>query len=303
MRIATRGEGPPLVVIHGWAMHTGLFGALLDRLAAHRTLHLVDLPGHGRSRDDASSLELESCVVAIASQTPPAPWLGWSLGGLFALHAATTRPAQANALVMLCSTPRFVRSEDWPRGMDIDVFRKFEADLRGDIHGTIERFLALETLGCEHASAALRTMRTEAFAYGDPASAALADGLHLLENCDLRALLPSLRVPSLWIGARRDRVVDPRAVVAAAALAPQAQALQLDSGHAPFLTHPDALADAVLAFLDIDKAPDESPSPLEGEGDEPRLRDAGGIPRGEERPAGPGLGRGGNLSIKPSVSP
>ncbi|MEO8742605.1 MAG: alpha/beta fold hydrolase, partial [Lysobacteraceae bacterium] len=54
MRIEVRGNGPPLVLIHGWAMHSGLFGALLDRLAERRTLHLVDLPGHGRSRDDAS---------------------------------------------------------------------------------------------------------------------------------------------------------------------------------------------------------------------------------------------------------
>jgi pimeloyl-[acyl-carrier protein] methyl ester esterase len=250
MRVATRGSGPPLVLIHGWAMHSGLFGVLLDRLAERRTLYLVDLPGHGRSRDDASPLELEGCVAAIAAQAPSAPWLGWSLGGLFALHAAATRPMQANALIMLCSTPRFVRADDWTHGMDVDVFRKFEAGLQADIHGTIERFLALETLGCERAGAALRSLRTEAFAHGDPAPGALADGLNLLETCDLRASLPALRVPSLWIGARRDRLVDHRAVAAAAAITPGSRALRFDSGHAPFLTHADGLADAVSAFLD-----------------------------------------------------
>ena len=250
MRIATRGEGPPLVLIHGWAMHSGLFGALLDRLAARRTLHLVDLPGHGRSRDDASPLELESCVATIAAQTPPAPWLGWSLGGLFALHAASTRPTQAHALIMLCSTPRFVRVEDWTHGMDIAVFRKFESDLQTDAHATIERFLALETLGCERAVAELRALRTAAFVHGEPLPGALADGLSLLETCDLRAALPTLRVPSLWISARRDRLVDHRSVAAAAAATPHARTLRFDSGHAPFLTHAVALADAVLAFLD-----------------------------------------------------
>ncbi|HEY2344850.1 MAG TPA: pimeloyl-ACP methyl ester esterase BioH [Xanthomonadaceae bacterium] len=249
MRITVRGEGPPLVMIHGWAMHAGLFGALLDRLSGRRTLHLVDLPGHGRSRDDEARLDLESVVAAIAAQTPAAPWLGWSLGGLFALHAAATRRGSIDALVMLCSTPCFVRSVDWPRGMDIEVFRRFEADLQEDVRATVERFLALETLGCEQAKANLRTLRAEAFAHGDPAPIALADGLRLLETCDLRPMLPTLRVPSLWIGARRDRLVDPRAVTAAAALAPNARALQFDSGHAPFLTHADALADAVFAFL------------------------------------------------------
>jgi pimeloyl-[acyl-carrier protein] methyl ester esterase len=250
MRIATRGDGPPLVLIHGWAMHTGLFGGLLDRLAAHRTLYLVDLPGHGRSRDDGSPLALESCVAAIVTQTPPAPWLGWSLGGLFALHAAAVHPEQVEALVMLCSTPRFVRADDWPHGMDVDVFRAFGANLGGDFRGTIERFLALETLGCERAVAELRTLRSEAFAFGEPAPAALADGLGLLEACDLRALLSVLQLPTLWISARRDRLVDWRAVAAAAALTPNAQTLRLDTGHAPFLTHADALAAAVLGFLD-----------------------------------------------------
>lgn len=250
MRIATRGDGPPLVLIHGWAMHCGLFGGLLDRLAARRTLYLVDLPGHGHSRDDASPLELESCVAAIAAQTPPASWLGWSLGGLFALHAASTRPRQVDALAMLCSTPRFVRAPDWPHGMDADVFRMFAMGLGSDYRGTLERFLALETLGCERAVAELRTLRAEAFAHGGPAPSALVDGLRLLETCDLRESLPGLQCPSLWIGARRDRLVDWRAVAAAAAMTPHARNLRLDSGHAPFLTHADALAAAVLEFLD-----------------------------------------------------
>lgn len=249
MQITTRGSGPPLVLIHGWAMHCDLFGALLGHLGEHRTLHLVDLPGHGRSRDDASPLDLDACAQAIAAATPPAPWLGWSLGGLFALHAALSRPAQVPALAMLCSTPCFVRAPDWPRGMDVEVFRRFEADLRTDVHATIERFLALETLGCDNTRADVRELRRCAFMYGDPAPPALADGLHLLENTDLRPRLATLAVPSLWIGARRDRLVDPRAVVAAAALAPKSTHVQIDSGHAPFLTHAQMLADALLAFL------------------------------------------------------
>lgn len=250
MRIATRGDGPPLVLNHGWAMHCGLFGGLLDRLAARRTLYLVDLPGHGHSRDDASPLELEACVAAIAARTPPAPWLGWSMGGLFALHAAATRPAQVEALIMLCSTPHFVHTHDWLHGMDAVVFRTFAMSLGSDYRGTLERFLALETLGCERAGAELRALRTEAFAHGGPATAALVDGLRLLETCDLRESLPGLQCPSLWIGARRDRLVDWRAVAAAATLTAQRRYLRLDSGHAPFLTHADALATAILEFLD-----------------------------------------------------
>ena len=72
----------------------------------------------------------------------------------------------------------------------------------------------------------------------------------LLETGDLRAALPGLRMPSLWIGGRRDRLVDPRAMQAAARLAPAARFVEVaHAGHAPFLTHADAVAGALQDFL------------------------------------------------------
>src|SRR5690606_40089530 len=53
-----------------------------ERLAPHFRLHLVDLPGHGHSRDSALPLHPAMVASEIAARTPPAIWLGWSLGGL-----------------------------------------------------------------------------------------------------------------------------------------------------------------------------------------------------------------------------
>jgi pimeloyl-[acyl-carrier protein] methyl ester esterase len=78
----------------------------------------------------------------------------------------------------------------------------------------------------------------------------LAEGLQVLQDSDLRAALPSLGVPSLWIGGRRDRLVNPAAMQAAAGIAPAARFVQIEhAGHAPFLTHADEVADALLGFL------------------------------------------------------
>ena len=86
LRIETHGSGPvQLVLIHGWAMHGGVLQPLVDALAGHCTMHVVDLPGHGYSRDCGLPLEPHACAAAIAAVTPPAIWLGWSLGGLVAL--------------------------------------------------------------------------------------------------------------------------------------------------------------------------------------------------------------------------
>ncbi len=57
-------------------------------------------------------------------------------------------------------------------------------------------------------------------------------------------------VRSLWMAGRRDRVVSPQAMQAAAALAPTAQFVQIErAGHAPFLTHADEVAAALTGFL------------------------------------------------------
>ena len=51
LHVEITGSGPPLVLLHGWAMHGGVYAPLVARLHDTHTLHVVDLPGHGLSRD------------------------------------------------------------------------------------------------------------------------------------------------------------------------------------------------------------------------------------------------------------
>jgi pimeloyl-[acyl-carrier protein] methyl ester esterase len=78
----------------------------------------------------------------------------------------------------------------------------------------------------------------------------LLEGLGLLDRLDLRAELPGLQVPSLWISGRRDRLVPAGAMPAAAALAPGARSVVIaDAGHAPFLNSTEAVALEIDAFM------------------------------------------------------
>lgn len=250
LRIETCGSGPPLVLVHGWALHGGVFAPLVERLAPRFELHLVDLPGHGRSRDSAVPLTLQACVDAICAATPPAAWLGWSLGGLFALKAAAAS-GQVRALAMVASMPRFTTAPDWPHAVGPTVFARFGTDLAQDYRGTLERFIALDTLGSQHGQAELRTLRQMLYAHGEPTAAALQAGLGLLGRTDLRHTLPGLDVPSLWIAGARDRLAHPRGMRAAAARAPRSSFVEIPGGgHAPFLGHPDQVEAALRPFLD-----------------------------------------------------
>jgi len=249
MHIETRGTGPDLVLLHGWAMHGGVFATLAERLAPHFTLHLVDLPGHGRSVHSPVPLELDAVADNLSRRLPRAAWAGWSLGGLFALRIAQRHPERVRALAMLCAPPRFMRAPDWPQGMDKAVFHDFASNLSRDYRATIDRFLVLEAQGSDHGQSELALLRQQVFAHGEPTPHALAEGLALLRESDLRAALPELAMPSLWIAGRRDRLVMAQAMELAAKSAPHARYRRIDhAGHAPFLSHADEVAMEICNF-------------------------------------------------------
>lgn len=96
LRARIAGSGPTLLMLHGFA--SGMDGwpeEQIDRLASRRRIVLVDLPGHGGSdpvgeggwEPDRIVHDLVALVTAIAGRAE-ADWLGYSMGGRVALHAA-----------------------------------------------------------------------------------------------------------------------------------------------------------------------------------------------------------------------
>jgi len=49
LHVESHGSGAPLVMLHGWGMHGGIWGGVVDQLAQHCRVLCVDLPGHGYS--------------------------------------------------------------------------------------------------------------------------------------------------------------------------------------------------------------------------------------------------------------
>jgi pimeloyl-[acyl-carrier protein] methyl ester esterase len=144
VHVERRGNaGPDIVLLHGWALHGGMWGSWLDPLASRARLHFVDLPGHGRSPWPEGATTLRDLAAAVSPHVPPgAAVIGWSLGGLVALEVARARPADIAALVLLATTPCFLARDDWSAGMNPAVLEGFAAGLAGDYRRTISNFLA-----------------------------------------------------------------------------------------------------------------------------------------------------------------
>ncbi len=245
-----QGSGPNFILVHGWGMHGGIWGDLPAQLARHFCVTTLDLPGYGRSHAPLAAQSLADFTDSVVELCPaPAIWLGWSLGGLIALDAALRYPEKVVRLVLVGATPKFVQAPDWPHAMPAEVFAGFARSLTHDYRATLLRFLSLHAGGNEDGRALLKQLRAKIFtSHGDPQPAALAAGLAILEQTDLRARLADIRVPTLVIHGSHDRLASPAAAEYLAAHLSQARLLRIEgAGHAPFLSHAARFVQAVCA--------------------------------------------------------
>jgi pimeloyl-[acyl-carrier protein] methyl ester esterase len=254
LHITTLGDGPGLVLIHGWGLHGGLFAPLLPCLMPHHRLYLVDLPGHGQSRGELP-LTIDATVDAIAGQVPAAlPWLGWSLGGLIALYGAS-RTGLVSRLILTGTSPCFCQRDDWHRAMPTTIFNQFAAALAADYSATLHRFIALQSQGAESSREILRHMRQQIAAVAEPDPAALQSGLAILQQHDARPLLNRLKLPLLILHGERDTLVPLAAAAAMAEQLPSAEFVAFRrAGHAPFMSDSAEFCQRLLTFLASDRA-------------------------------------------------
>ena len=240
LHVETFGSGPDLVLLHGWGLHGGAWGAWLEALSRRARLHIVDLPGHGLSSWPRRATTLTALASSVGEVVPDgAHVLGWSLGGIIALELARQGQRRLAGLMLVATTPRFVAGDDWPWGMSEPSLADFAERLRVDHRRTVQEFLALQTLGDEHRQQTLRALRAAVASRPEPAPEALAVGLEILRVADLRAALPGIDLPTVVIAGERDRLTPPAASARLAESMPFARYCPIrGAAHAPFLSHP-----------------------------------------------------------------
>ncbi|MCH7349435.1 pimeloyl-ACP methyl ester esterase BioH [Aeromonas sp. MR7] len=245
------GQGPDLVLLHGWGMNGAVWHGIAQQLAAHYRLHLVDLPGFGNSPlADGSEYSLPWLAEQIAAVLPQkCHLLGWSLGGLVASQLALTQPERCQSLITVASSPCFMARDDWP-GIAPKVLTGFNQMLAGDFKQTIERFLAIQAMGSEHARDDIRQLRHWLAERPAPQLAALEAGLGLLADVDLRDELATLSQPWLRVYGRLDSLVPKAAIPLLDERYPASHSLVLEkASHAPFISHPQQFVEIIRHFV------------------------------------------------------
>jgi pimeloyl-[acyl-carrier protein] methyl ester esterase len=254
LHVEWSGTGPPLVLLHGWAMHGGLFDSIVPALSARFRVAVVDLPGHGHSAAQ-SPASLDAVVDVLRQQVAhiesPLRVLGWSMGAAVALRWAARMPAQVVQLALVSATPRFVAGPDWPHAMAPATLARFGDELAVAYRLTLQRFLTLQMRGSDAGRAALQAMRGALFARGEPGPDNLRAALAMLQAIDLRDDAIRVKTPTLIVSGERDTLTTAAAGAWLAAAMPAArQVVIAGAAHAPFLSHRAAFDAALLPFLD-----------------------------------------------------
>ena len=250
VQVHVEGHGPALVLLHGWGMNAAVWQAFSAELAQDFCVHAVEMPGFGHSGAECGGDSIAATADLLAAAMPPhATVCGWSLGGQVALAWARRHPAQVARLVLLATTPRFVCGDDWTHGMAVDAFEEFAGDVGASLPRARLRFLTLQANGDNLARMVLRELR-EAVARGCDADAtALAAGLRMLREVDLRAELPQIAQPALIVHGVNDALVPQAAGEYLARLLPHAEFESMaGAGHAPFVTREAQVAKWIREF-------------------------------------------------------
>ncbi len=247
-----RGEGPPLVLAHGFTQTGRVWGGLADDLARDHRVTLVDLPGHGGS--GAVAADLPEGAALLGSAGGEADYLGYSMGARFCLHLALSLPGLVRRLVLVSGTAGIDDPDERAERRRSDGVLADRLDPRegGPPADTVEEFVARwvanPLFGAVPASANALAERGRNTAPG------LATSLRLAGTGTQEPLwdrLDRLEMPVLVVTGSRDAKFTALGHRLVRSIGGNAtHVVVADADHAPHLQHPGEVAAAVRSFLD-----------------------------------------------------
>jgi class 3 adenylate cyclase len=210
------GEGGDLVLVPEWASHVELqwqdplCARFLDRLGAFSRVLTFDKRGVGMSDpvplDALPTLEEwmdDVRTVMNAAQVDSAAVLGIGAGGPMSLLFAATHPERCRALVLVNTYARIVADADYPFGVPQDFVSR-GLQWTTDTWGSGTTFdIAAPSLRTDHVARDFhgRLQRMSV------SPGALTKMQAMLIGLDVRAVLPSVRVPTLVVHRAGNRLV------------------------------------------------------------------------------------------------
>lgn len=238
------GQGPPIVLLHGFTQTRRCWGAVANDLATDHAVVRIDAPGHGRSAAVATGLIEGALLLGEAGAT--ATYVGYSMGARICLHLALTSPELVRGLVLIGGTAGIDDDHERAgrRAQDLATAARIRDD---GVEPFLTWWLAQPLFSGLPAGAQLRAERLENTAEG------LASSIELTgtgSQAPLWARLDELAMPVLMVVGARDHKFTAIAHRMAASVGPNAQVVVIpNAGHTAHLEQPEAFLTALRTWL------------------------------------------------------
>ena len=235
------GNGPALLLSHGYSATSGMWAGQISALSKHFKLITWDMRGHGKSdypSDPAAYSEahtikdMETILDETCGSSGRAIVGGFSLGGYMSLAFYRVYPMRVLALLIIDSGPGFKKEharEQWNR-MAFTTGKKFEK----------EGLQALQGASPEKSPVSHRDAKGLALA---------ARGMLAQQNSQVFYSLPNVKVPSLIVVGADDTVFLAASEYMAKKIPGARRVVVPKAGHA-VNEQPERFLEAVTPFLE-----------------------------------------------------
>ena len=237
MAYEDRGEGDPIVFVHGWGGAGDVWDyQVLDFAPTHRCI-TVDLRGHGASDKPWGTYDYELFAedlhtLITALDLTGVTLVGWSMGGHIGIKYVHEHPERIRRLVITGSGPRFWHADDAPYGTPSDQVKSLIDAVRWARTETIAGLYGNNFHRQDLSATEQWFIQT---GWKVPAFVGLTSFQALIDN-DLRPLLPEITRPVSVFSGRHDQIWDPRWSEETARLLPDSTLTFFEnSGHVAFI--------------------------------------------------------------------
>ena len=242
----------PIYFIHGWGVGPGIWEAFIKALNYQGQAYTLGLPGYDvkPKQRKYKKLNIDGIVEQLADQiSADAILVGWSLGGMIAIKLAEYKKHLINTLVLLASTPCFVKKPDWPQGVDATRLRSIASNLKHDQDGVLKTFISETAIGDPSPKVTIRKLQ-ESAQQGSQYFETLSDGLEILENEDLRHNMKNLACQTGMILGKNDRLIPVATGEYVLRSCPDISLVTIDNaGHAPFVSQQQSTITAIKRLI------------------------------------------------------
>ncbi len=243
----TGGDGPPILLAHGFLMDRTMFGPQVEVLRPHHRVITWDGRGHGDTDDDGKAFsfwDLADDCLGLMDHVgiDRAVVGGMSQGGFVSLRVALRAPGRVRGLILL----------DTQAGTeDAEVVPLYQAMLDEWVATGPSDETAGVVAGLILGDPALSGQWVPRWK-SRPYESLAMPGRALITRDDITARLGEIDVPALVVHGTADASITmDKARALAAGLHRSDGVVAVEGGtHAANLTHPGAVNDAILAFVE-----------------------------------------------------